>query len=200
MMPSVENAAKIREMVSVSWNARRLIRLIALGAMICAWVPVQVRIATRQIDRSARSMFEASAWAATLPSVLIAPAVAPGWQLVSMIADDIDADGDLDVVANDGSLDLIVWINDGTGRLSRQEGRKPSSLPEKMTGPGLSDHPTRSQALAQTPSSVLQIYPSIESCLPNESRARWTGSPDPLALHFISTRSPRGPPLVRLLG
>ena len=34
-----------------------------------------------------------------------------------MIAEDIDADGDLDVVANDGSLDLIVWTNDGSGRL-----------------------------------------------------------------------------------
>ena len=200
MMPSVENAAKIREMVSVSWNARRLIRLIALGAMICAWVPVQVRIATRQIDRSARSMFEASAWASALPSALVAPAVPSGWQLVSMVAHDIDADGDLDVVANDGSLDLIVWINDGTGRLSRQEGRKAGSLPEKMTGPGLSDHPTGSQAVAQTPSSVLQSHPALGSCLPNESRTRWTASPDPLAPPFISTRSPRGPPLVRLLG
>ena len=145
-------------------------------------------------------MFEASAWASALPSALIAPAVPPGWQLVSMIAHDIDADGDLDVVANDGSLDLIVWINDGTGRLSRQEGRKPSSLPEKMTGPGLADHPTGSQAVAQTPSSVLHIHPSTAPHLPNESQARWTASPDPLVPHFISTRSPRGPPLVRLLG
>ena len=185
-------------MISVSSNARRFIRLVALGALICAGIPVHARIVTRQIDRSTRSMFEASAWASALPSVLIAPAVAPGWRLVSMIADDIDADGDLDVVANDGSLDLIVWTNDGTGRLSRQEGRKPSSPPQKMTGPGLSDHPTGTQAVAHTPSSVLQLHPSTTSCLPNESHARWTASPDPLASHFISTRSPRGPPLVRL--
>ena len=166
--------------------------------MICAGIPVQVRMATRQSDRSARSTFEASVWASALPSVLIAPAVPPGWQLVSMIADDIDADGDLDVVANDGSLDLVVWINDGTGRLSRQAGRKPRTLPQKMTGPGLSDHPTGSQAVAQTPASVGQIHPSTALCLPNESQGRWTASPDALALHFISARSPRGPPPVRL--
>ena len=185
-------------MLSVSSNARRLIRLVALGAIICAWMPVHVRIATQQIDRSTRSMFEASVWASALPGVLIAPAVAPGWQLVSMIADDVDADGDLDVVANDGSLDLIVWTNDGTGRLSRQEARKPGSLAQKMTGPGLSDHPTGSQAVAHTSSSVLHSHPSTASRLPNKSQARWTASPDPLAPHFTSTRSPRGPPLVRL--
>ena len=188
----------MRQMLSVSSNAHRLIRLLALGAMICAWIPVQVRIGTHHAYRTARSTFDASAWASALPSVLTLPAVPKGWQLVSMIADDIDADGDLDVVAGDGSLDLIVWINDGTGRLRRQEGRKPGSRPQKIAGPGLSDHPTGSQAVAQVPPSVLQILPSTARCLPNESQARWTVSPDALALHFISTRSPRGPPLVRL--
>ena len=186
-------------MVSVSSNAMRLVRLVALGAIICAWIPVQVRIATRQIDRSAPSMFEASAWASALPSVLSAPPVPHGWQLVSMVAHHIDADGDLDVVANDGSLNLIVWVNDGTGRLSRQEGRKPSSLPQNMTGPGLSLDPTGSQAVGQPPSSVLHIS-SRQSCLPDESRTQRAALPDPLPLDFILTCSPRGPPLPRLLG
>lgn len=189
------NAANIHVMLAVSSNARRLIRLLALGAMICAWLPVHVGIATHQVDRSARSKLAASAWASALPRALIVPALPPGWQLVSMIADDIDADGDLDVVANDGSLDLIVWINDGTGRLTRQEGREPRILPQRMTGPGLSDHATGSQAVAQTPSSVLQADPSKAHCVPNRSQAGWTATPDPLTTHLISTRSPRGPPL-----
>lgn len=40
--------------------------------------------------------------------------------LTSIVVTDIDRDGDADVVATDGALHLFVWINDGTGRLTRQ--------------------------------------------------------------------------------
>ena len=41
-----------------------------------------------------------------------------------MVASYIDDDGDLDLVASDGSLDLLVWINDGTGHLTRRYARQ----------------------------------------------------------------------------
>jgi hypothetical protein len=40
-------------------------------------------------------------------------------QFVSVVADDVDQDGDLDVVASVGSLDLLVWQNDGAGHFTR---------------------------------------------------------------------------------
>jgi len=65
-------------------------------------------------------LVEGRAFAAALPIALTPPTLDPGVRLVSMVAADIDADGDLDVVASDGSLDLVVWTNDGTGRLTRK--------------------------------------------------------------------------------
>jgi hypothetical protein len=39
--------------------------------------------------------------------------------LARVVASDIDRDGDIDVVANVGTLDLIVWTNDGAGHFTR---------------------------------------------------------------------------------
>jgi len=39
---------------------------------------------------------------------------------------DVDADGDPDLVANTGSLDRAVWINDGSGRLTKARPAVPS--------------------------------------------------------------------------
>jgi len=48
------------------------------------------------------------------------PGVEPGTKVVAAAMADIDADGDLDLVASDGSLDLLVWSNDGTGHFTRK--------------------------------------------------------------------------------
>jgi hypothetical protein len=48
------------------------------------------------------------------------PGIDPGATVVAAALADIDADGDLDVVAFDGSLDLLVWSNDGTGHFTRR--------------------------------------------------------------------------------
>ena len=40
--------------------------------------------------------------------------------LTSIVVADIDRDGDADVVATDEALHLFVWLNDGTGKLTRQ--------------------------------------------------------------------------------
>ena len=40
-------------------------------------------------------------------------------RFVRVVADDVDRDGDIDVVASLGSLDLMVWTNDGAGHFTR---------------------------------------------------------------------------------
>jgi hypothetical protein len=183
------------EMRCLALTRRRFARLAALTALVCAgWIPVHGKTIGRSVELSGRSTSDASVWAAALPNVLTAMTVPPGWQLVSMIADDIDADGDLDVVANDGSLDLIVWINDGTGRLSRQGNRAPSGRPDSMSGPGLSEQSPGSQAAARVPTSTPQADSAIAFCLIDQSQARPAEPNDPSPSAFVSTRSPRGPP------
>lgn len=63
----------------------------------------------------------AAAAAATpeLPASLVG-SLSDAAALTSVVVTDIDRDGDADVVATDEALNLFVWINDGTGHLTRQ--------------------------------------------------------------------------------
>src|SRR5262249_2639550 len=63
--------------------------------------------------------------------------------IVAAVAVDLDADGDLDVVATDDNAHLIVWMNDG-GRLVRTSasydtawhvGLRPRSLDDRPVAP-----------------------------------------------------------------
>jgi hypothetical protein len=58
-------------------------------------------------------------------------------QFVRVVADDIDEDGDLDVVANVGSLDLLVWENDGAGHFSRSSSHRRESLRTQQPAPSV---------------------------------------------------------------
>lgn len=170
-------------------------RPVTLGAIVCAaWLPVQGRTLSHRSDMSSRPAFGANVLVAALPSVLAPPTVQPGWRLISMIANDIDADGDLDVVANDGTLDLIVWINDGTGQLTRQEGRRPGERPSQASAPTVADQPAGSDPVVQIPSSCLQLDSSIASALVGQPQPWCDRSTDALQPAFVSNRTPRAPP------
>jgi hypothetical protein len=181
-------------MVRFGVSSRRWTLLATLAVLLgVTWKPVQsltTITAGNVLDRPAR---DATAWLSTLPSFLTPPVVPAGWQVVSMVADDIDADGDLDVVANDGSLDLVVWINDGTGRLSRQPGAAPSGLAQKMSGAAISGQPIGSPA-AHLPSSVAHGDSSLGSVLFPETARPCRGSTETLMPPLVSVRSPRAPP------
>jgi hypothetical protein len=74
-----------------------------------------------------------------------------GRPLITVVAADIDADGDIDVVASDGSLDLLVWVNDGTGRFTR-----------KHPQPGQNRH-TESPAGVDEQAPSADVYTSTDS-------------------------------------
>ncbi len=57
--------------------------------------------------------------------------------MVSVVTADIDADGDVDIVASDGSLDLLVWVNDGDGHFTRQSPRRSTDWQSVPPAPGL---------------------------------------------------------------
>ena len=70
-----------------------------------------------------------------VPPAMRAVLAEPDMQLVAIVAADIDADGDLDVVASDTSLQLHVWVNDGAGHLRRVQPSRSSSLQPDPPGP-----------------------------------------------------------------
>jgi hypothetical protein len=55
-------------------------------------------------------------------------AVALEGSVVSVIAADIDHDGDVDLIAAAPSGELVTWLNDGTGRFILQKALQPGGL------------------------------------------------------------------------
>jgi hypothetical protein len=179
---------------------RRAARIAMLTALFCAaWVRVTDRGISPGIALPGGVTFEATALAAALPSVLTPPAVEPGWRLVSMIAEDIDADGDLDVVASDGSLGLVVWTNDGSGRLTRQEGREPTGWRSDPSVPGFADRGCASDTIIPSPFFSLHGSSHIGWIAPGPSGCCWHPSAEALRTSFVSARTSRGPPHSTLL-
>jgi hypothetical protein len=100
-----------------------LVVLVALCAG--GWQGIDGRALAAYDPAERPATFAAVTLVSSLPLTVVVP-LDPGLRLVAMVGSDLDADGDLDLVANDGSLDLLVWINDGTGRLTRRYARKSS--------------------------------------------------------------------------
>jgi hypothetical protein len=46
----------------------------------------------------------------------------------ALIDEDVDHDGDLDLVAATASGDVLIWLNDGHGRFTRQEPTRPQGF------------------------------------------------------------------------
>src|SRR5258706_10206003 len=182
----------MNEMSKVAKTGRKLAAFATL--VYVALMPVTGRTESRHGQIVRRPTFEAPTLVAALPGVLRSPAVQSSWHLVAMVANDIDADGDLDVVANDGSLELLVWINDGTGRLTRRQNRPASTLLPDAPGPGFAGEPAGSDAAIHGLLPFLQPRSSIASVLSERSRPRSDGSTNPLQPAFFSSSSPRAPP------
>ena len=103
-------------------------------------------------------------------------------------------DGDLDAVASDGSLHLIVWENDGTGRLTRQSPKQ--SLPAGL----LSGHPTvdrdpaASTTFAQPNRSSVATTVPLAGLAPREAPWRLSPTSSRVRRLIAWSRIPRAPP------
>ena len=93
-------------------------------------------------------------------------------QFVSVVAGDVDRDGDIDVIASVGSLDLIVWKNDGAGHFTRQPA---------------SSHRVAFQMQPPAPSAD-GGSPASDEWIQNDERA----SARPVPLRSIASPAPRG--------
>ncbi len=150
----------------------------------------------------------ARAWSATafrnhsavkqLPKGFVLPAGDIDLKVSSLVAADIDADGDLDIVAArnvNGSLGIFVWLNDGDGRLTRQHPAQPKTLGSEPEAPSVREH----QAAVAPP-----IQPETPAIRPGGANA-WLAlpggayahrrAPDALSATPATVRS-RAPPVL----
>ncbi len=77
---------------------------------------------------------------AQLPDGLVLPASESNLRVSSLVAADFDADGDIDVVAADtssGTVGIVVWVNDGQGRLTRQRPAQPHNFGSEPASPSV---------------------------------------------------------------
>ena len=171
---------------------RARLRAAFVALLICAAAPLSLAPRAAQ---PAPQLF--AAWQHTVDGV--APALRAllpdeGRNLVSAIAADIDADGDLDVIASDSNLDLFVWVNDGHGHLSRRDAHRASNLAPEPPEPSVQKRPLGSIASVQTdpPSLVAALRASVEARAPARQVARFVAV---LPNHpTATTRTPRAPP------
>jgi hypothetical protein len=70
-------------------------------------------------------------------------------QFVRVVADDVDRDGDIDVVASLDSLDLVVWKNDGAGHFTRQPSSRHTSIQTQPPAPSVDGDPLTSNEWIQ---------------------------------------------------
>lgn len=117
-----------------------------------------------------------------------------GRPLLAVVAADIDADGDIDLVATDGSLDLLVWVNDGTGQFTRKRPAPTRDGRTEAPGPGVGNRePFGNDYISGDPPSVdadvrcALAAPSVIAARTEPTRARGRD-------RAHSTPSPRGPP------
>ncbi|HEX7137547.1 MAG TPA: VCBS repeat-containing protein [Vicinamibacterales bacterium] len=133
------------------------------------------------------------------PAGLTTVSEAPTSDLVAAVTADIDADGDLDLVATDQDLNLLVWVNDGAGHLTRQRPRQSGgesttpgdpALERRMPSPGLST--LNDPSLAR-----LGQRPDVDASLPRASRPP---AADPFVPSATTPHRPsRAPPPATIL-
>jgi len=165
---------------------RILSAAMVVGALALAGFAPSSRVppASAQPRPSARNEPAGALAVAAVKSAVVEPS-----RFVSIVAADIDGDGDLDVVASDSSLQLHVWVNDGSGHFTMRRPRKSQAWradpsPSVDVGSGRSESSTRTD-----PPSPRLVGRSISdlftpSSRPSRDSGRALRAPD---------RSPSGP-------
>ena len=129
-----------------------------------------------------------------LPSALRAALGEPDAQLVAIVAADIDADGDLDVVASDSTLQLHVWVNDGAGHLQRKRPARSTSLQPEPPGPTITHGTAMSPVSTQKDPRSLRTHAEADRAAVAPIRRTAAASSDPALPATPATRTPRAPP------
>jgi len=174
--------------------------------LVRATIVVLALVSGVRVIPAHRAAASSSATLAALPSLPSPSALPSAFQaslsreaetIVSAVAADIDADGDLDIVGSDDHLGLVVLVNDGQGHFSRRT--------SQHTRPGLAESDaltvrdrgrTRTVSIQnERPTIASRVAPGFDAVAPQP----WTAHCGPAAFiaALVSTRVPRAPPSAR---
>jgi len=132
-----------------------------------------------------------------LPSALQASLSDQPVTLVSAVAADIDADGDLDVIGSDDHLALIVLLNDGYGHLSRRVAHRPSTWRTEPADPALHDRGDAPGVSVQNEPPTVGLDTARTFDLRDAVTFAPRGRQQAESAAPISTRVPRAPPTAK---
>jgi hypothetical protein len=117
-------------------------------------------------------------------------------QIFRVVADDVDRDGDIDVVASLDSLDLAVWKNDGAGHFTRQPSSRHTSLQTQPPAPSVNGDPLTSNEWIQNDQQRGAAFdPLRESSADNPDTPLTSFVRAAIGLDGPRARSSRAPPL-----
>ena len=133
--------------------------------------------------------------AGQLPRGFTLPATDVNLTVSSLVTADLDADGDLDIIAADrsnGNLGIVVWVNDGAGRLTRKAPARSTGLAGEPASPTLEGHEGTTAASMQPNGPVAEtIAADPRLTLPVQSyEQRPAANPASTASSALRSRSP----------
>jgi hypothetical protein len=140
---------------------RTLLRA-SMSAIVVVAIALLVHPSTWSVSRFSRvgaASISARPAANELPDGFILPPSDAQLPVAALIAADLDADGDLDIVATnsaDGLVGIVVWVNDGTGQLTRKAPKRVSDLGNDPAPPWLARHDGASNVSIQPHGHALQ--------------------------------------------
>ena len=126
------------------------VTFVAMAAAVAGSVWLQSSIAhpsRLHIDRLA-----AAPVGGQLPQGFTLPSGDADLKVSSIVTTDLDADGDLDIVAADrssGAIGIVVWVNDGDGRLTRKAPAPAGHLASEPASPTIDEHQATVMASVQ---------------------------------------------------
>jgi hypothetical protein len=189
--PRSRQLAHVTADLPVPVTLRQLRFLASLLALVAgAWLRVDA--APLHIDPDC--LHNTSSRAAALTSLLDATD-ARASAAVAAVAVDIDADGDVDVVGLDRSLELLLWENDGSGRLTLKEPTERTYWFSNAEDAGLASPCTIDTSDQSDDTSPIGLDRSAEPVVARPSRALLADSSAPLCSRTRTSRSPRAPPV-----
>jgi hypothetical protein len=112
-------------------------------------------------------------------------------EVVGVIAADIDHDGDVDLVTAAPSGQVVNWLNDGSGRFTRQQVSPSDSLSSVM----IVDDPMRDEPVALGPAAPPGDPGARSETTVLVVRIRPPTDPPSFDVTFLSLQSLRAPPL-----
>jgi len=133
-----------------------------------------------------------------LPAGFVLPSADVDLKVSSLVAADLDADGDLDIVAAasaNGPLGIVVWLNEGNGRLTRKHPEPPHSLGVEPPIPSVEQHESTFGASIQTDSPAEQSDGAGAWLVLPKHCCRMPLDASPISA-AVATSRPRAPPVL----